>query len=70
MAVDFKITKFDNLIDKLIPFFLSYPLMGAKALDFEDFCKIAELMKNKAHLTIEGLDEIKKIKDGMNLKRK
>jgi len=69
-AVDFKITKFDNLINKLIPFFVSNPLIGTKALDFEDFCRIAELMKNKAHLTPQGLEEIQKIKDGMNLKRK
>jgi len=69
-AVDFKITNFDNLINKLIPFFVSYPLLGAKALDFNDFCKIAELMKNKAHLNHQGLEEIIKIKEGMNLKRK
>ena len=69
-AVDFKITKFDNLIGKLIPFFRTNPLIGVKALDFQDFCKIAELMKNKGHLTPEGLEEIKKIKEGMNLKRK
>lgn len=69
-AVDFKITKFDNLIGKLIPFFITNPLIGVKALDFQDFCKIAELMKNKGHLTPEGLEEIKKIKEGMNLKRK
>jgi hypothetical protein len=35
-------------------------------LDYEDFCKVAELMKNKAHLTQEGLNQILKIKDGMN----
>lgn len=69
-AVDFKITSFDNLINKLIPFFESYPLLGAKALDFNDFCIIAELIKNKAHLNLQGLEEIIKIKEGMNLKRK
>lgn len=69
-AVDFKITSFDNLINKLIPFFESYPLLGAKALDFNDFCRIAELIKNKAHLNLQGLEEIIKIKEGMNLKRK
>ena len=69
-AVDFKITNFDSLINKLIPFFVSNPLLGAKALDFNDFCKIAELIKNKAHLNHQGLEEIIKIKEGMNLKRK
>lgn len=69
-AADFKITNFDNLVNKLIPFFISYPLIGVKALDFSDFCKIADLMKDKAHLDSQGLEEILKIKEGMNLKRK
>ena len=32
--------------------------------------KVAELMKEKKHLTGEGLEEIKKIKAGMNTGRK
>ena len=31
-------------------------LIGAKTLDFADFCKGIELIKNKAHLTEEGLE--------------
>jgi hypothetical protein len=31
---------------------------------------VAELMKNKAHLTYTGMDEIRKIKGGMNTARK
>ncbi len=65
-AVDFKITKFLDLYDKVIPFFQKYPLHGVKNKDFVDLCKVAELMKNKAHLTEEGLDQIRKIKAGMN----
>lgn len=34
------------------------------------FCLVANLMKNKAHLTSEGLEEIIKIKNGMNKGRK
>jgi hypothetical protein len=34
-----------------------------------DFGKVVELMKNKAHLTSEGLEEIRKIKSGMNTGR-
>ena len=52
--------------DKIIPFFEKYPIKGVKALDYADFCKVAELMKNKAHLTEHGLEEIRKIKSGMN----
>jgi hypothetical protein len=45
------------------------PLIGNKALDLGDFYKVASLMKAKGHLTKEGLEEIKKIKDGMNTRR-
>jgi hypothetical protein len=34
-----------------------------------DFCKVVELMKNKAHLTSEGLEDIRKIKSRMNIGR-
>ena len=54
------------MADIIIPFFDKYPIIGMKALDFADWCKTAELMKNKAHLTPQGLEEIKKIKQGMN----
>ena len=49
--------------------FKKYPIPGVKALDFKDFCRAAELMKEKKHLTPEGLEQIKKIKAGMNSKR-
>ena len=38
-----------------------------KRLNFEDFCVIMKLVQSKDHLTVEGLDKIKKIKVGMNL---
>lgn len=46
------------------------PIVGAKALDFVDFCKASELIKSKAHLTASGLEQIKLIKGGMNTGRK
>jgi len=42
---------------------------GSKKFVFDDFCKVAKLM-DKAHLTKEGLDQIRKIKAGMNTGRK
>jgi hypothetical protein len=68
--VDLKITKLSNLIEKIIPFFQKYPILGVKVKDFEDFTKVAELMQNKAHLTTEGLNQIRQIKAGMNTGRK
>lgn len=69
-CVDFMVTKFLDINEKIIPFFNKYPLTGCKKQDYLDFCKVAELMKNKAHLTSEGLDEIIRIKAGMNTGRK
>lgn len=63
---DFECTKFSDINEKLIPYFDRYPLLGNKALDFEDFKCVVELMKSKAHLSVEGLEQIRKIKAGMN----
>lgn len=68
-AGDFMVTKFADFRDKIIPFFAKYPIAGVKSLDLADFCKVAELMQQKAHLTEEGLAEIRLIKAGMNLSR-
>jgi len=32
----------------------------------EDFKQVAQLMKSSAHLTLEGLEQIKQIQAGMN----
>jgi len=59
----FVVTKFLDLTDKIIPLFQEYPVQGVKHLDFLDFVKVAEIMKEKGHLTERGLDQIKA---GMN----
>src|SRR4051812_35186335 len=68
-AVDYRVEKFLNLTNSIIPFLLAqpkYPILGVKSQDFEDFCRIADLMEQKKHLTKEELDKIRKIKSGMN----
>lgn len=69
-VLNFVVTKFSDLTGKIIPFFQEYPLEGIKSKDFEDFCKVAEMMKEGKHLTIEGLSQIRQIKAGMNTGRK
>ena len=69
-TVNFRVSKFQDIYEKIIPFFKKYPILGVKAGDFADWCKAAELMKNKAHLTKDGLEKIRKIKAGMNTGRK
>ena len=51
---DFMVTGLTDIIERIIPFFYAHPLQGAKKEEFEDFVKVAELMKSKAHLTREG----------------
>lgn len=68
--VKFRCTKFSDISTKIIPFFKVYLPEGIKRLDFQDFCKVAELLENKAHLTElrsgGGLNQIRVIKAGMN----
>ena len=66
LAVYFLVSKFSDTWTKIIPFFNQYPIQGSKRLDYLDFCKVAQLIKDKAHLTSEGLDKIRGIKAGMN----
>jgi hypothetical protein len=64
------VDRFSDLSDKIIPFFNKYPILGLKKLDYFDWCRIANLKSAGAHLTFEGLEEIRKIKSGMNRGRK
>lgn len=68
-ACDFTVTSFDSLYNIIIPFLRKYPLVGSKNLDFEDFSKVAELVKDKKHLTKDGIESIWNIKLKMNTKR-
>ena len=62
----YRVEKFSDIQNKIIPFFNKYQIQGVKHLDYLDFCKTAELIENKSHLTKEGLYQIKEIKTGMN----
>jgi hypothetical protein len=65
-VVVFKITKIDDLNDKVIPFFSKFPIQGIKELDFIDFCKAVKIINKKDHLTKDGLEKIIVLKQGMN----
>lgn len=67
--VNFVVTKFTCITEKILPLLEKYPIQGVKALDSADFCKVVYIMKVKGHLTTEGLEQIRKIKEGMNRKR-
>nr|YP_009574619.1 LAGLIDADG endonuclease [Orbilia dorsalia]QBF58420.1 LAGLIDADG endonuclease [Orbilia dorsalia] len=62
----YSVYKFSDNYEKIIPFFKKHNILGVKSQDFTDWCKIAELIKVKDHLTLEGLNIIRDIKSGMN----
>lgn len=69
-AYVFKITKLVDLTTKIIPLFDKNSIQGVKYLDYLDFCEVAKIMSDGKHLTSEGLDLIRTIKNKMNMKRK
>jgi hypothetical protein len=64
--VIYSVGKIEDLTNIIIPFFEKYPLLTQKAADFILFKQVIELMKNKEHLSIEGLQKIINIKASMN----
>ena len=54
-------------LNKLILHLEKYPLLTQKAVDFLLFKQAVKLVNNKAHLTVEGLNQIVNIKASMNL---
>ena len=67
---EFKCRGFKEIYERILPFFLKYPIIGVKSKDFEDWAKVAEIINSKAHLTKEGLEQIQVIKARMNRSRK
>jgi LAGLIDADG endonuclease len=69
-VVRFNVVKFTEFKDIIVPFFNKFPLYGNKRLDYTCFVKVFMLVNAKAHLTPEGLAQIREIKAGMNTSRK
>jgi|SRR5690554_1944289 len=45
---EFMCQTFQDNYEKIIPFFLKYPILGGKVEDFQDWCKAAEIIKVKS----------------------
>ena len=65
-SMDLRVTKLNDIVEKIIPVFKKYSIIGVKSQDFADWSGVAELMLEKMHLTKEGLEQIRHIKAGMN----
>lgn len=64
--IQYRITGIDNLEKYLFPLLDKYPLRTKKSLDADVFRKIYNMMKNKEHLTPQGLSEIRYLKSTIN----
>jgi LAGLIDADG endonuclease len=69
----YRIAKFQDILEILIPIFSKYYLTTSKFLDFQYFKAAAEIRKTsymeKRRLNKEELNKILKIKSGMNSQR-
>ena len=69
-VVNFNVRKLSDIMNIVIPFFKKHSILGEKSKDFNDWWKVANLISEGKHLTLEGVEVIQKIKGGMNTKRK
>lgn len=65
----FRVVNLSELTEIILPLFINHPIKGVKYFDYLDFLKAVEIIKDKNHLRLEGLEQIQKIKDGMNSRR-
>nr|QJQ35481.1 LAGLIDADG endonuclease [Fusarium begoniae]QJQ35521.1 LAGLIDADG endonuclease [Fusarium ananatum]QJQ35562.1 LAGLIDADG endonuclease [Fusarium guttiforme] len=68
-VVIFVIRKFEDINQKIIPFFDKREIKGVKYKDFKDWSEAAKIIESKNHLTQEGHNEIRRIRKNMNSNR-
>lgn len=63
---EFVVTRIDDIINIIIPFFDKHFILGSKHMNYIKFKEAATLIKNKQHLNEEGIYRIKELKNSMN----
>lgn len=66
-TLHYRIASLHDLINVVIPHFDKYPLNTQKRADYFLFKEIVLLIKNKQHLTIEGIQKIVNLRASINL---
>ena len=59
----YKVSNFHDIYTRIIPFFRRYPLQAKKKYSFEKFCAVAEIIKRKEHLSREGIETVRTIRN-------
>ena len=65
-TVKWKTRRLEDVLERVIPHFESYPLLSGKRRDFERFADVCRLMASGAHRNRNGLAEIVKLASEMN----
>jgi hypothetical protein len=62
----YRVNKISDLDTVIIPHFIKYSLLSQKAADFNLFVQIVQLLKENAHLSKTGLEQIMNVKYSLN----
>jgi LAGLIDADG endonuclease len=62
----YRVRSKEHLLTRIIPFFEKHSLKTKKRVDFAKFRQVLLLMQRGDHLTVEGVEEIRRIADQMN----
>ena len=54
----YEVSSIKDITNNIIPFFNKYNTIGIKSLNFVDWCEGAEIIKSKAHLSKQGVEQI------------
>jgi hypothetical protein len=63
---EFVVTKINDIILNIIPFFDKYPIQGSKYKNYMYFKQAAYIINSKTHLNKKGMDKIIELKNLMN----
>ena len=62
----YRVRKSKDLLEIIVPFFMKHPLKTKKNVDFRKFRSVLLKIEKGAHLTSEGIEEIRNIVSEMN----
>ena len=62
----YRVRGHQHLLERVIPFFEKHPLKSKKRSDFAKFRRVVRMMEAGVHLSVEGVEEIRRIASQMN----
>jgi hypothetical protein len=68
-GMKYQLSSYKDIDRVLIPFLEEFPLLTSKYLNYLDFQKAIEILKNGEHLTREGIEKLKELAQKMNTNR-